>query len=177
MDAYLEFVRSAPILAALIQFAILGTAGEAVARLLRQRRLVRVFGWREGLLKMAAWAVLGVVIKYGFVLMKGGTDALVAKEMLPAFCADGVPHAFAVSVLTNLVFGPVMMAIHRVEDNLIAHTRGFAGLENSLRTLVWFWIPAHTLTFSLPPDFQIGLAALWSLALGVILGLGRPARA
>ena len=41
------------------------------------------------------------------------------------------------------------------------------------RTLIWFWIPAHTLTFSLAVDYQVGLAALWSLALGLILGL-RP---
>jgi hypothetical protein len=32
-------------------------------------------------------------------------------------------------------------------------------------------IPAHTITFSLPADYQIRLAALWSLALGLILGL------
>jgi hypothetical protein len=36
--------------------------------------------------------------------------------------------------------------------------------------MIWFWIPAHTITFSLPTDFQIGLAALWSVVLGVILG-------
>jgi hypothetical protein len=36
---------------------------------------------------------------------------------------------------------------------------------------VWFWIPAHTLTFALPKDFQVGLAALWSFMLGLLLSL------
>ncbi len=30
------------------------------------------------------------------------------------------------------------------------------------------------LTFSLPVDYQIGLAALWSVVLGVILGFSKP---
>jgi hypothetical protein len=66
-----------------------------------------------------------------------------------------------------------MMLFHRLEDNLILRRRGFDGMAPALWTLAWFWIPAHTLTFSLPGDYQVGLAALWSLALGVILGL-RP---
>jgi len=74
------------------------------------------------------------------------------------------------SVLTNVFFGPQMMAFHRWEDNLILGRRGWAGLGRAVRTLVWFWIPAHTVTFSLPRDYQIGLAAVWGLVLGVILG-------
>ena len=85
----------------------------------------------------------------------------------------GVGKAFAVSLFTNLLFGPQMMAFHRIEDNLILGEKGFAGIENAWKTLLWFWIPAHTLTFSLPPDFQIALAAFWGLVLGVILGLSR----
>ena len=64
-----------------------------------------------------------------------------------------------------------MMAFHRLEDNLILRRKGFAGITTAWKTLLWFWIPAHTVTFSLPADYQIGLAALWSLALGVIMGL------
>jgi hypothetical protein len=40
-------------------------------------------------------------------------------------------------------------------------------------SLLWFWIPAQTVTFSLPPEFRILIAALLSICLGVILALAR----
>ena len=81
--------------------------------------------------------------------------------------------ALAVSVLTNLFFGPQMMFFHRLEDNLILWKWDMASLTTAWWTLLWFWIPAHTVTFSLPVEYQIGLAALWSVVLGLILGLVR----
>ena len=110
-----------------------------------------------------------------FLGMKGFTQALLDKAMLPTFLAHGVGKAFAVSLFTNVLFGPQMMAFHRLEDNLILGEKGFAGIERAWWTLLWFWVPAHTLTFSLPQEFQIGLAAFWGLVLGVILGLSKPA--
>ncbi len=67
-----------------------------------------------------------------------------------------------------------MMLFHRLEDNLIMREWSWGGLRKAWFTLIWFWIPAHTVTFSLPREFQIGLAALWSVALGVIMGLATP---
>ena len=64
-----------------------------------------------------------------------------------------------------------MMAFHRLTDNLILRRSGFAGIQRAWWTLLWFWIPAHTLTFSLPLDYQVGLAAVWSVVLGIIMGL------
>jgi hypothetical protein len=67
-----------------------------------------------------------------------------------------------------------MMAFHRLEDNIIARTWNWSGLQKAWWTLIWFWIPAHTITFSLPVEYQIGLAAIWSLVLGIIMGLTKP---
>jgi len=120
--------------------------------------------------KVVAWAVLGLVIKAGFTGMKGFTQALLEHGVLPVWCASGIGHALAVSVLTNVFFGPQMMAFHRWEDNLILGRRDWTGLGAAWRTLIWFWIPAHTVTFSLARDYQIGLAAVWGLVLGIILG-------
>ena len=120
--------------------------------------------------KVVAWAVLGLVIKAGFTGMKGFTQGLLEHGVLPVWCASGLGHAVAVSVLTNVFFGPQMMAFHRWEDNLILRRSGWAGLTTAWRTLIWFWIPAHTVTFSLARDYQIGLAAVWGLVLGIILG-------
>jgi hypothetical protein len=105
--------------------------------------------------------------------MKGFTKALLEHNLLPQFMADGIGWAFAVSLLTNVFFGPQMMFFHRLEDNLILWEWNTKGMTRAWWTLIWFWIPAHTVTFSLPPDYQIGLAAVWSLVLGLILGLSK----
>jgi hypothetical protein len=175
LHAYATWVIAHPFLSAALQFALLGTIGEVVAASVRQRRLSAPCAWPRLLAKAAAWALLGIIIKYGFAGMKGFTQALLDKGMLPGFLGHGAGKAFAVSLLTNVFFGPQMMAFHRLEDNLILGEKGFQGIERAWWTLLWFWVPAHTLTFSLPQEFQIGLAAFWGLVLGVILGLAKPA--
>ena len=42
-----------------------------------------------------------------------------------------------------------------------------------LKTVPLFWIPAHTVTFMLPPEYQVAMAAALSVALGIILNLKR----
>ncbi len=170
MLAYRLWVQSHPFLSAALQFGLLGTLGELVAAGLRARRPALPCTSSELLAKVVAWALLGLVIKAGFVGMRGFTQALLEHHILPGFLGAGVGQAFALSTLTNTFFGPQMMLFHRLEDNLILRRRGFEGMARALWTLLWFWIPAHTLTFSLPVDFQIGLAALWSVVLGLILG-------
>ena len=70
----------------------------------------------------------------------------------------------------NLQFGPFLVIAHRLLDNAIARKNNWANIDKGMLSLLWFWIPAHTLTFILPKPFQIGLAALWSVVLGLILG-------
>ncbi len=171
MDAYAAWVTQNPLLSAAIQFAVLGTLGEVISASLQARRPALPCTPLQLAGKVFAWALLGVIIKYGFTGMKGFTAGLLEHRLLPAFLGSGVGWAFAVSVFTNVFFGPQMMAFHRVEDNLILGRKGFAGITAAWKTLIWFWIPAHTVTFSLPAVFQIGLAALWSLVLGIIMGL------
>jgi hypothetical protein len=173
IDAYAAWVRQNPLLSAALQFALLGTLGELLPHWLRGRRL-RLPCTRTQLLgKLLAWAVLGVFIKFGFTMMKGAARGLLEAGWLPQAFATGLGWALLVSVLTNLFFGPQMMFFHRLEDNLIARERNWSGLVTAWWTLIWFWIPAHTLTFWLPADYQIGLAALWSVVLGLILGLAK----
>jgi hypothetical protein len=174
MTWYLSWVSNNPLVSAAVQFAILGTLGELLSQLIRSRKfvlgstLLQLFG------KILAWALLGIVIKYGFAGMKGFVHALVEHNLLPHACSSGLAKAFAVSAFTNVLFGPQMMAFHRLEENLIMRQWNWHGLKNAWLTLLWFWIPAHTITFSLPKDYQIGLAALWSVVLGVIMGLTNP---
>lgn len=174
MDYYVQWVTAYPLLSAAIQFAALGTMGEIISFSIQQRRFGLPCNAVQLLAKLLGWALLGIIIKYGFTGMRGFTRALLDHRLLPPIFGEGLGWALAVSVLTNTFFGPQMMAFHRLEDNLILGQRGFAGITRAWATLVWFWIPAHTLTFLTPVEVQIGLAAGWSLALGVIMGLSRP---
>jgi len=170
---YANWVMENPLFSAAVQFAVLGTAGEIISSMIKKRKFHFPFGIAQFLAKILAWAILGIVIKYGFAGMKGFVAALLEHNLLPELFSKGIGWAFAVSVCTNILFGPQMMLFHRIEDNLISRRWNFDGLKRAWFTLIWFWIPAHTLTFSLKTEYQIGLAAVWSVVLGIILGLAK----
>jgi hypothetical protein len=90
----------------------------------------------------------------------------------------------------NIVFAPWLMVLHSVTDHHIGRTGGrlrglltpiafgeiLAGLNWPVlwhflfkKTIPLFWIPAHTVTFLLPPEYQIVFAALLGIVLGVLL--------
>lgn len=179
MALYLQWVKANPFLSAAVQFAILGTLGEILSTSLSRRKLGLPGTGFQTLGKVLAWALLGLIIKGGFIGMRGFTDALKEHGILPAILGQGAGYAFSLSVFTNIFFGPQMMLFHRIEDNFILGDWKFDGIQKAWWTLLWFWIPAHTVTFMMDKDLQIGLAAAWSLALGLIMGLskgGKPAK-
>lgn len=171
MEWYRQWVTEYPLISAAIQFGILGTLGEIISLKMRRLSLKKLGMWWQAILRVIAWAILGIVIKYGFAGMKGFVDELMIREMLPFGKHGTFLWAVTVSVCTNVFFGPQMMFFHRLEENLIMMKWNTAGLKNAWLTLLWFWIPAHTVTFMLKAEYQIGLAALWSVVLGIILGL------
>ncbi len=167
---YLKTVECYPFQAAFVQFAILGMAGDWIASAVTRKKIEYTpFQFSK---KMLGWGILGLVIKVGFIGMHGFTAAIFTKFHWPT--ANVLLSAFCMSLFTNLLFGPQMMFFHRWEDNLLLGTKGYRGMDIAIKSLVWFWIPAHTLTFSIAShDAQIGLAAAWSLVLGLILGIAR----
>lgn len=167
--AYLGWVKSSPILSAMVQFAILGTMGEIISKWIIQKSFRYPFTLRLTLWKMVVWAVLAVGIKYAFKGFVGYVGYLEGHAMLPALGKFG--RALAISAFMNLQFGLLLVLAHRLLDNLGAGQQNWKGLNKSILSLLWFWIPAHTVTFMLPEDWRIGLAALWSVMLGLILGL------
>jgi hypothetical protein len=40
-------------------------------------------------------------------------------------------------------------------------------------SLFWFWLPMHTITFSLPEDYRVLMAAALGIALGIILSIAK----
>lgn len=173
IDLYLNLLKTYPILSSVVQVGILGMLGELIAARIRAGKW-HFFGpgAMRFVAKVVVWGFLGLTFKYSFTGFFGFVEALTAKGLwFKATETSIITKAVSVSIFTNLLFGPVMMLFHRWCDNLIERkVMDWKSLQKAWMTLLWFWIPAHSVTFSLPSHFQVGLAAVWAVALGVILG-------
>ena len=192
-----------PFIMAFFKFAILATLGEMLA--LRIRKGVYCEKGFGVLPRMIVWGFLGMAIAMAMVIFKVGVPSFLeavggcAKGSLAAvFAAPGFSWgklgiAFAVSVLMNTIFAPVMMTFHKCTDIHITENGGSVGcllrpipmrdiMANKIdwgqqwgfvfkKTIPLFWFPAHTITFILPPTWQVLFAALLGVALGLILAL------
>jgi hypothetical protein len=175
LEWYLHFLKEFPLLSSAVQVAILGLFGELLAIKIRKGQWQFYKPWQL-VAKLAIWALLGVSFKYAFVGFHGFVDAITLNGKTVWFAAalqeSSLIRAFSVSLFTNMMFGPMMMLFHRWTDNLIeSNEMDWGSMQKAWLTLIWFWIPAHTITFSLAPHWQVTLAAIWAVALGVILGL------
>ena len=168
MNTYVELVKTYPIYSAMLQFAILGTLGDIIAKCMQKGKIFLPYKPLIILFKMIEWAVIAITIKYAFVGFQAFVDNLQAHHLLPQLGKLG--RAFAVSFSMNIQYGLFLVIFHRFLDNLIARQNNWNNIEKSMFSLVWFWIPAHTITFMLAKPYQIGLAAVWSVVLGIILG-------
>lgn len=169
MDWYITLVKAHPILMAMAQFAVLGTFGDIISKCVISKKVHLPFTIPVTIMKMIEWALLAICIKYAFVGFNGFVDALSAHNMLPTVLGKW-SRAFAISSTMNLQFGPFLVIAHRILDNAISRENNWDNIDKGMKSLIWFWIPAHTVTFVLPKPYQIGLAAIWSVVLGVILG-------
>ena len=192
MDGFIGLTRKYPYWMSFVKFAILATLGECIAL----RITTGVYN-RPGfgiVPKFFVWGILGAICKLCFTLFAAGTPVALAELGMrftdpTAFGARFVT-AFFISLFLNTLYAPGFMTAHKISDLHIAKTggtlRGFfstpdiAGLFHSIdwrslwgfvfkKTLPFFWVPAHTITFLLPGHFQVLFAALLSIALGVIL--------
>lgn len=155
---------------AVIQFAILGTLGEVISKMIALKSKTYPFSIRITLWKMLVWSILAVYIKFAFHWVDDIVTTLIQHGILPQMAHGSIGFAFAKSILANIPFGVILVIFHRWLDNLVLKSKNWKNLDKSMMSLIWFWIPAHTVTFSLDKVYQIGLAALWSVVLGFILG-------
>ncbi|MBN1250575.1 MAG: hypothetical protein JXR51_05145 [Bacteroidales bacterium] len=168
MNWYIDLVKTYPILTAMVQFAILGTFGDIISKWIIEKKIFLPYTYLTLILKMLEWAVIAVTIKYAFVGFHGFVDILIEHKMLPEL--NIFTKSFAISSSMNLQYGPFLVIFHRFLDNLISKKNNWEKIDKGMLSLLWFWIPAHTITFMLPKPFQIGLAAIFSVVLGIILG-------
>jgi len=179
-----------------IKFAILATMGEMLALRIRKGVFNEPgFGIAP---RAVVWGFIGLTIKLAFTVFSTGVPIFIEylglKDSVSAmkgnFTGLKLLNSFCISVAMNIIFAPVMMTFHKITDTHIIKNGGTLScltkkidFATILKTMNWdvmwnfvfmktiplFWIPAHTITFLLPPDFQVLFAALLGIALGLIL--------
>lgn len=181
------------------KFAILATLGEIIALRIKTGNYNEPgFGIVP---RMIVWGFLGLAINLAFNIFATGAPAFLSYmglkdaplAMAGSFSGLKLLDAFTISATMNLIFAPVMMTFHKITDMHIIATGGtvngllkpipFGPILKNInwdvmwnfifkKTIPFFWIPAHTITFLLPPEFRVLFAALLGIALGLILAIG-----
>jgi len=126
----------------------------------------------------------------------GVADAMKTKDIFDAI-ANGMGAtrflaALCISTAMNLIYAPIMMTFHKITDTHIVDNGGtLRGLFRNInmgdilgrinwnvqwnfvfkKTIPFFWIPAHTITFMLAAEYRVAFAAVLGIALGIILSL------
>lgn len=198
VDIYKTYNNQHGMWMSFLKFAILATLGESIALRIRTGKYnEKGFGL---LPRAMVWGVLGLTIKMAFVVFANGVPVFLAylgfEDALTAMKSglgwNMFLTAFSISTAMNLIYAPVMMTFHKITDVHIEDNGGtLAGLFRPIqfgniiskldwnrqwnfvfkKTIPFFWIPAHTITFLLPESMQVLFAALLGIALGVLLSL------
>jgi hypothetical protein len=184
--AYSALYADFPAALSFLKFAVLATFGEMlVARLRSGRYLPEAFGL---LPKAVVWGVLGVFIWIAFGVFSNGVSATFFSGLIDPGLGVQVLRAFTISFFMNIIFAPMMMMTHHLTDTYIAEHGGrFPVSQFNLRpllgrinwdrmwgfvfkkTIPFFWIPAHTVTFLLPAEIRVLFAVVLSVFLGLLL--------
>lgn len=185
---------SHPYLLGFIKTAILASMGE---RLAHRIRTGFYFGDKGILLKFIIWGFLGMVFVVIFKLFSSGVAGAQQAQLLPSiqeasFIAS-LLTAFMISLLMNLFFAPSFMLLHKITDTYIELGNGsikkitkvpfkdviqhidFCQFLNFviIKTIPFFWIPAHTITFLLPENYRVLMAGYLSVFLGILLSVSK----
>ncbi|HPX75120.1 MAG TPA: hypothetical protein PLW77_00910 [Bacteroidales bacterium] len=196
---YNDFNNKYSLIMAFIKFAILATLGEAIG--LRIKTGVynqKGFGL---LPRAIAWGFFGMWIAIAMGVFRHGIPAFLDKfsifngiafAMYGDFTALKLVGAFFISLMMNTTFAPVFMTLHKITDTHIMNNGGKVSaflkpipIKKIITNLNWevqwgfvfkktiplFWIPAHTITFILPQNYQVLTAALLGVVLGVLLSI------
>ncbi|HNX66208.1 MAG TPA: hypothetical protein PKH02_04960 [Bacteroidales bacterium] len=202
-EHYAAFSREWAFTASFLKFALLATMGEMLGMRIRTGKY---YSKDFGIIPRAiVWGILGVFTKAAFIIFSGGVPSIMmhlgmtdpAAIMAGGITVQKVALSFCISFFLNIFFAPVLMITHKVTDTHIVETGGslrkFFSVVDTARildkidwrtmwgfvlkkTIPFFWIPAHTITFLLPSELQILFAAVLSTALGLILAFAANKR-
>lgn len=182
---YVELNLAMPYLIGFIKVGIMGTMGELLGGKVVTGKW-RLSGVRIGE-RALVWAVLGTSFVVVFPMFSFGVEGA-QKAGLIGFSNVPLMTSLIKSTFMNVVFGFPMMCFHRLTDTAIDNGGLFRkwNIPNTFRSIdwdnmfkvvgvavFWFWIPAQTFTFMLPPEFRVMSAALLAIALGLIMGFSK----
>jgi hypothetical protein len=186
--------RAHPYIMGFIKVSILATMGEVLALRIVTGNYKKPVGM---IYKFIVWGFLGMGFVIAFDIFANGVTGAMKKGLLPSGAPDTfgakLLFAFFTSAFMNLIFAPTFMTLHRFTDTFIDLGEGqFSKIKNVklkavtdkidwygfmsfvvFKTIPLFWIPAHTITFLLPGEYRVLMAALLSLVLGVILAYSK----
>lgn len=188
---YMELYSLHPYIMGFVKFSILATMGEMLAVRISEGKWIKVKGIKE---KAIVWGVIGAVVTFMFKLFPIGIQGLIDHGLLMG--ATGLAGTLLVGVYTSIVanfaFGPIFMSVHRISDKYIeAKVDGMKPTVSQVvdtidwpvffkfvvgKTIPYFWLPAHTITFILPESYRILFAAYLSIALGILLAIAKRKR-
>jgi hypothetical protein len=188
------YTEQNPYLMGFIKTSILATMGEILVNRIKTKYYFKSKGI---FLKFLVWGFLGMTFVLVFKLFFEGVVILQGVNILPSIHSNDflgrLLTAFMVSILMNIIFAPTFMIFHRITDNYIDLSNGniqqlfhvkFTDVINRidfnhffsfviLKTIPFFWIPAHTITFMLNSNYRVLMAAYLSIALGFILTISK----
>jgi hypothetical protein len=184
-----------PYLMGIIKFSILASMGE----LLAIRIIAGEWNIPCGMVYRACfWGFVGFTLTAAVPVYANGVASAIQSGLLfGARFHSPVIRAFWTSVMMNATYGPVLMCAHRISDTYIDLAGGrllnlpSVKFDTVLATIDWhslfvvviirlltfFWVPAHTITFLLPPEYRVLCAAILSFVLGVLLAFFKRYRA
>lgn len=197
-NTYDTFNKDHGMIMSFVKFALLATLGEVIGlRIKTGSYHQKGFGIIP---RAIVWGVLGLTIKMSFIIFATGIPQFLiylgidnaAQIMQSEFNAQKLLVAFCISAAMNIIYAPIMMTLHKITDSHIIANGGtikgflrpiqfkkiFIELDWGVqwgfvfkKTIPLFWIPAHTITFLLPPHFQVLFAAVLGIMLGVFLAI------
>lgn len=195
---YKSFNAAHGMIMSFLKFSILSTLGECLGLRISTGVYNRPgFGIIP---RMVVWGILGVGINMAMIVFSKGVPQLLVymgmtnavEVMAASFCMDKFWVAFCISLGMNGIFAPVFMTFHKITDT---HILQCSGSVKSLltpipmtqiithlnwnvqwnfvfkKTIPFFWIPAHTVTFLLPEEARVLFAALLGVILGILLAV------
>ena len=177
-EFFTTFAHEYSLLGGFVKFFLLASIGDFVGLRLKEKQ------WKipkHMFLKAIVWGIIGIFIVLMFTIFPTGVTELQSKGILP-FSGNVFFHALFTSIFMNIIFAPTMMFFHRISDTRL---NGAKSISEAIKQIDWdqfvhtilfktiplFWIPAHTITFLIPEEYRIILAAVLGIFLGLILSI------
>lgn len=182
-----------PYIMGFMKFAIFGFLGELLGGRILNGKWEKIKGTG---LRIVAWGFFGVIIAFVLPLSFSGARILLDQFVLPFeknVFLNHLVQAFLASMVLNMLPGPMAIIYHKIAETYIELGHGRFGkmikirFSHAIRKIDWenqmgfvilkicliIFIPLHTITFMLPSNYRVLLAAYSTILLGAVLGYSK----